>query len=593
MMQSNEKWAICNKKGDFDHIMNTFGVTASTARLLINRGKNTDEEIREFLYPDEDMLHPGTLMRNLKEAADLIDEKLSSGSKIRIIGDYDADGIMSTYILYDALKRTGAEADFYIPDRIRDGYGINSEMIIDAANAGVDTVITCDNGISAVDAADEAKKRGITLIVTDHHELPEVLPDAAIIVDPKHPEDSYPCKNICGAVVAAKLSAELLERRGLAPKNKGCMDYIEFMGIATICDVVPLDKENKTIATLGLNRLNHLYLYGEKDERHKANAGLKALIDLCDIKGSITDHTVGFVIGPCLNATGRLDLASKAINMLISAEGEDALKFASECRELNEERKSMTVSEAGKALEMLEASGDLQRVLVVELPDCHESLAGIIAGRIKEKYFRPVIVLTGAKDGVKGSGRSIPGYNMFEELQKCADLFTKFGGHPMAAGLSLKSENVETFRAKINELCTLSEDDMKKKVLLDAVVPISCFDEKSVEELKLFSPCGTENPAPLFGDRNNRVIRMRRIGKNNNFLRFTMEDSKGVRYNAVCFRDADELLESFAEKYGSASVDAAFAGRDNDISLTLCYVPEINEYNGVRSIQMKIQGFLL
>ena len=253
----------------------------------------------------------------------------------------------------------------------------------------------------------------------------------------------------------------------------------------------------------------------------------------------------------------------------------------------------MTVSEAGKALEMLEASGDLQRVLVVELPDCHESLAGIIAGRIKEKYFRPVIVLTGAKDGVKGSGRSIPGYNMFEELQKCADLFTKFGGHPMAAGLSLKSENVETFRAKINELCTLSEDDMKKKVLLDAVVPISCFDEKSVEELKLFSPCGTENPAPLFGDRNNRVIRMRRIGKNNNFLRFTMEDSKGVRYNAVCFRDADELLESFAEKYGSASVDAAFAGRDNDISLTLCYVPEINEYNGVRSIQMKIQGFLL
>ena len=589
-MDCNEKWSVCNKKGDFDFIMNTFGVTASTARLLINRDKTTEEEIREFLYPDEAMLYPGTLMRNLTEAADIIEEKLSSHAKIRIIGDYDADGIMSTFILYDALQKLGAEADFYIPDRVRDGYGINEDMIVKASEDGIDTVLTCDNGISALDAAAEAKNRGITLIVTDHHELPEELPDAKVIVDPKHPDDTYPCKNICGAVVAAKLAAELLERKGLAPKNKGCLDYIEYMGIATICDVVPLEKENKTIASLGLKKLNEKYLAGT--DATGINTGLKALIDLCDIKGIISDHTVGFVIGPCLNATGRLDLAGRALHMLLAKDPAEALQYAGECRELNEERKAMTVSETEKALNILETEGALDRVLVVELPECHESLAGIIAGRLREKYIKPVFVLTKGKDVIKGSGRSIPGYNMFGEMQKCSELFTKFGGHPMAAGLSLLEENVALFRSKINDICTLTEEDMKKKVLLDAAVPISAFDEKSVAELQLFAPCGPENPAPLFGDRNNRVIRLRRIGKNNNFLKLSMEDSKGVRYSAVCFKDAEEIITALSEKYGTAQVDRAFEGRDNDIRLTISYIPEINEYNGVRSIQMKIQGIL-
>ena len=589
-MDCNEKWSVCNKKGDFEFIMNTFGVTASTARLLINRDKTTEEEIREFLYPDEAMLYPGTLMRNLTEAADIIEEKLSSHAKIRIIGDYDADGIMSTFILYDALQKLGAEADFYIPDRVRDGYGINEDMIVKASEDGIDTVLTCDNGISALDAAAEAKNRGITLIVTDHHELPDELPDAKVIVDPKHPDDTYPCKNICGAVVAAKLVAELLERKGLAPKNKGCLDYIEYMGIATICDVVPLEKENKTIASLGLKKLNEKYLAGT--DVKGINTGLKALIDLCDIKGIISDHTVGFVIGPCLNATGRLDLAGRALHMLLAKDPAEALQYAGECRELNEERKSMTVSETEKALNILETEGALDRVLVVELPECHESLAGIIAGRLREKYIKPVFVLTKGKDVIKGSGRSIPGYNMFGEMQKCSELFTKFGGHPMAAGLSLLEENVALFRSKINDICTLTEEDMKKKVLLDAAVPISAFDEKSVAELQLFAPCGPENPAHLFGDRNNRVIRLRRIGKNNNFLKLSMEDSKGVRYSAVCFKDAEEIITALSEKYGTAQVDRAFEGRDNDIRLTISYIPEINEYNGVRSIQMKIQGIL-
>ena len=589
----NEKWSIKGKKGDFEFIMNTFGVTACTARLLINRGKTEERDIREFLYPDESMLYPQSQMRNLLAAADVIEEKLSSRKKIRVIGDYDADGIMSTYILTDALKKIGAEADFYIPDRMRDGYGINPDMITVAANDGIDTIITCDNGISATDAADEALERGITLIVTDHHELPEVLPDAKIIVDPKRPDDTYPCKNICGAVVAAKLAAELLERKNIVPKGKGVLRYLEFMAIATICDVVPLDGENRTIASLGLKKLNSEYL-GSVDESSGINLGLKALIDSCDLKEKISDYHIGFVIGPCLNATGRLDLAARAMELLCSKDMKQALALAQQCRDLNQERKDMTFNETEKAFKLLE-EGDANkndRVLVVVLPDCHESLAGIIAGRVREKYNKPTFVLTGAQNGIKGSGRSIPGYNMFGELQKCSELFTKFGGHPMAAGLSLPTENVAEFRKRLNENCTLTDEDLMRRVELDAAVTIGCFDEKSVEELNLFYPCGQENPTPIFGDMNVNVIRMRRIGKNNNFLRFNFEDSKGYKFQAIYFKDIEELLECIAEKFGQNSVDLAFEGMPNNIKLTLSYVPEINEYNGVRSIQMKVQGFL-
>lgn len=621
----NEKWSIKGKKGDFEFIMNTFGVTACTARLLINRGKTEERDIREFLYPDESMLYPQSLMRNLPEAADVIDEKLSSHAKIRVIGDYDADGIMSTYILTDALKKIGAEADFYIPDRLKDGYGINAEMIDAAKLDGIDTIITCDNGIAAVEAADEAKKLGITLIVTDHHELPEVLPDACIIVDAKHPEDTYPCKDICGAVVAAKLAAELLERRNMAPKGKGVLPYLEFMAIATICDVVPLDGENRTIASMGLKKLNTEYLgsvddtyfsssitntLGEKGNTSHINLGLKALIDTCELKDRISDYNIGFVIGPCLNATGRLDLAARAMKLLCSNDMKEALALATECRELNQERKDMTFKETEKAFQILENSVNIEnqdesavlkitgnanlseKVLVVVLPTCHESLAGIIAGRIREKYNKPTLVLTGAKEGMKGSGRSIPGYNMFGELQKCADLFTKFGGHPMAAGLSLATENVAEFRRRINENCDMTDEDMMRRVELDAAVTLGCFDEKSVEELNLFYPCGQGNPTPIFGDMNVKPTRIRRIGKNNNFLRFNFEDSKGCRFQAVYFKDPEELIDCIAEKYGRDQVDLAFEGSPNNIKLTLSYVPEINEYNGQRSIQMKVQGFL-
>ncbi len=591
MSSKNEIWSVCNKSGDFSFIMNSFGVTASTARLLINRGKTTREDIMEYLYPDESMLYPQNGIRNLTEAADVIDKKLSSHSRVRVIGDYDADGIMSTFILTDALNRIGAEADFYIPDRLKDGYGLNPAMIDMAADAGVDLIITCDNGIAATEAALKAKEKGITLVITDHHELPEILPEADVIVDPKHPDDTYPCKNICGAVVAAKLAAELLERRGLVQKGTGSLKYLEFMAIATICDVVPMEGENRTIASLGLKILNERYL-SLKENRTDLNKGLKALIDVCEIKGKISDYTIGFVIGPCLNATGRLDLASTAMRLLTSKNEEEALGLARECKELNEARKDMTLKETEKAFDILDSISDLDRVLVVELPECHESLAGIIAGRIREKYLRPAFVLTKGKEGMKGSGRSIPGYNMFEEMQKCADLFTKFGGHPMAAGLSLPEESVKTFRKRMNENCTLTEDDMKKKVLLDAKAAVSCFDEKGIEELDLFSPFGQGNPAPIFGDTNVSLLRLRRIGKNNNWLKMTVRDSRGAVSEAVCFKDADEVIKNIEEKYGPAQVELAFAGGNTDIKLNISYVPEINEYNGARSIQMKIQGFL-
>ena len=591
MKNSNEKWTIWNKNGDFNFIMNTFGVTASTARLLINRGKTDEKDIREFLYPDESMLHSSRLMRNLCEAADVIEKKLSSRVKIRVIGDYDADGIMSTYILTDALKRLGAEADFYIPDRMKDGYGINTEMILAAARDGIDTIVTCDNGISAYEEAEEALRQGITLIVTDHHELPEKLPRAKVIVDPKHPDDSYPCRCICGAVVAAKLAAELLERRGLEPEGRGVLPYLEYMAIATICDVVPLTGENRTIASLGLKKLNAVYLSDSNLEEQSRNIGLKALVDVCELHGNITDYTIGFVIGPCLNATGRLDLAKTAMQLLKAESQEDALALAIECKQLNEARKDMTIKESEKATALLESSEQLDKVLVVELPDCHESIAGIIAGRLRERYSRPVFVLTRGKDGFKGSGRSIPEYNMFEEMQKCSEYFSKFGGHPMAAGLSLPEENIALFRQKINEACTLSDNDMKKKVRADAKVAPSCFNESGVKELELFYPCGQENPAPLFIDAGVKLRKFRRIGKNSNFLKLSLVDSAGKGIEGICFKDAEEIIGYMTENFGSDQVQRAFNGLDSDIRFSICYVPEINDYNGTRSIQIKIQGF--
>lgn len=605
-----QKWNVYNKTGDFAGIMKSFNLSNVAARLLVNRGLTEEKQIEEYLYPSERLLNSPKLMLDLTRAADLIESKILSAAKIRVIGDYDADGIMSTFVLTDALKRIGADVDFYIPDRIKDGYGINSEMIKRAGDDGIDTVITCDNGISATEAASEARGLGITLVVTDHHELPVVLPDAEILIDPKRPEDAYPCRDICGAVVAAKLAAELLEKMGVSDSQEAFCDYIEFLAIATICDVVPLTSENRVIAKLGLKRINESYMplikhitsagiqfnnITQKDltvlkNGRSLNIGLLALLYICEFKDSfISDYSIGFVLGPCFNATGRLELASTALQLLRSTTADEALKRAMECRQLNEERKELTLKYSSLAFEMLDSKGVEDRVLVVELPECHESLAGIIAGRIREKYCRPTIVLTSAENGMKGSARSIPEYNMFAGLSQCAKLLSRFGGHPMAAGLSIRKEDVKALREQLNANCRLTEEDMTDKITLDAAVGFNMFTEREVKEIELFAPFGSGNPSVLFGERDLVVLKISHLGKNGTYLKFDVRNTYGFRYQIPYFKDKTELLKELEVKYGKDEVEAAFSGKENAIRLAVAYVPKMNEYNGIRNVQISVK----
>ena len=620
------KWTLQNKSADFDGIRRRFGVSAVTARLLVNRGKTEYDEIREFIRPTTEDFHSPELMKNLPFLADILIEKINQHKKIRIIGDYDADGIMSTYILKDCMDRLGADADYYIPDRIKDGYGINEDMINRANADGVDTVITCDNGIAAVGAADRALEYGITLLVTDHHELPDILPRATVIVDPKQPGENYPCRNICGAVVASKLAAYLLKKAGLYDTKNG-IPYIEFMAIATVCDIVPLTGENHTIVKFGLEKLNHCYIGKKAEELTEAekqvcNVGLLALINACEIASTLSEYHFGFVLGPCFNATGRLDLADKAMRLLREKNASTAVEYANECKVLNEERKNMTKASTDVVLKKLKekepeeaennkgkadgqygegenekdgkkVTGGLDKVLIIELPDCHESLAGIIAGRIRENFCRPTIVLTKGIAGMKGSGRSIPEYNMFEELKKCSDLFTKFGGHPMAAGISLPEENVVELRRRLNENCTLTEGDMIEKISLDAQVSFQLFTPEIIKEMELLAPFGQENANPLFGEKNLRVKQMRLIGKNKNFLKLTLVNEYNRTISAVYFGDANIFISDLKEKYSGKDIDDAFAGITNPIKLTAAYIPQINEYNGNLEVQMRIKNYIV
>ncbi|MCQ2495485.1 MAG: single-stranded-DNA-specific exonuclease RecJ [Lachnospiraceae bacterium] len=605
-----QKWTVYNKTGDFAGIMKKFNLSSVAARLLVNRGLVEDKQIEDYLYPDEKLFNPPELIYDLSKAADLIERKIAEKKKIRIIGDYDADGIMSTFVLTDSLMRIGADVDFYIPDRIKDGYGINIEMIEKAGNDGIDTVITCDNGISATEAASEARRLGITLVVTDHHELPATLPDADVLIDPKRPEDSYPCKEICGAVVAAKLASELLRREKICEENRGFIDYIEFLAVATICDVVPLVTENRAVAKLGLKKINESYMpvikrladngiplesltsssLSKYTNGKQLNLGLLALLYVCELKNYlVTEYSVGFVVGPCFNATGRLDLAAKAIGLLKSASLTEALENAKVCKSLNEERKKLTADFVEKAYDMLDAGGVQDKVLVVELPECHESLVGIIAGRIRERYCRPTIVLTAVKDGMKGSARSIPEYNMFEGLKECSELFTKFGGHPMAAGLSLPTENVSLLRQRLNENCRLTDEDMIEKITLDAAVAFNVFTEKEVNEIEMLAPFGAGNPSVLFGERDLKVLRLSHLGKDGSYIKIDVCNIYGARYQIPYFGDKADFLNQIEAKYGNSELEAAFAGRENKIRLALAYQPRINEFNGNRTVQVNVK----
>lgn len=570
-----DNWTICNKTGDFDMIKRRFGVNDITARLLVNRGITEPSQIEEFLHPTLSDLHPASLLLGMDEAVRIIAEAIGNGKHIRVIGDYDVDGIMSTYILTDALFRCGANVDSYIPHRIRDGYGLNPQMIEQAHSDGVELIVTCDNGISATAAAELARQYGITLIITDHHEIPDELPYAAVIVDAKQKDDSYPCRDICGAVVAAKVAEAVFRRMNREyPRD----EYLEYMALATICDVVPLIGENRTIAKLGIEKL-------KKTE----NYGLRCLMEENTLDmDALSEYHIGYILGPCFNATGRIDDAELALRMLRTKDTHEASVCAHECRELNEERKQMTSEQEKLAYEALDKA-PVDDVIVLRLDCCHESIMGIIAGRIKERYNRPAIVVTKSGEHLKGSCRSIPAYNMFEELKKCSDILLKFGGHPMAAGLTLKESDLDGFRRRLNENSTLTEKDMQRKVMIDAEVSFGMFDDKALDEIAMLAPFGAPNYPPLFAERGLQVKSLKRMGRDGNFLRFRLLDRFNTDITGVCFNDADTTLAELSETHGEVRTDDA-GGRNTDLTVTAAYVPKLNVYHDIREIQMNIRS---
>ena len=568
-----EKWMVYNKRADFQKIGSEFGIDPVIARLIRNRDIQDLEEIRTYLYGTIKEIPDPWKMKDIERAVTILQEKIVQKKRVRIIGDYDIDGVTATCILLKGLKRLGANVDTYIPDRIKDGYGMHEQLIDKALEDGIDTILTCDNGIAAAAEIEYAKKEGLTVIVTDHHDIPFrdtederiwIIPKADAVVNPKQNDCLYPNKNICGAVVAWKLVWALYERAEI--DSEEIWDFLELAAIATVGDVMDLQGENRIIVKEGLKKLSSTSF-----------EGLKALIRVNDLEGAeITAYHVGFVLGPCINASGRLDTASRSLKLLLAENMEDAMKLADDLYDLNQSRKAMTEQGKEQAIQSIEEHNlNADRVLVVYLPDCHESLAGIIAGRIREMYHKPVFVLTKGSDGVKGSGRSIEAYSMYEELVKCSDLLTKFGGHPMAAGLSMEEKNVEPFRRRLNENCTLTEQDLIPKIMIDVPMPISYLSKQLTEQLKILEPFGKGNTKPLFAQKGVRVMGLRILGKNRNVAKMKLIDAEGNQREAVFFGEAQEF--------------AKFTETHDTISVT--YYPEINVYQGRETLQVVIRNY--
>lgn len=561
-------WMLQTKRADFDGIARQFGIDPVTARVIRNRGIEGRENIERYLYGDLDSLYSPWLLKDMRPAVDMLKRKLKEGQKIRIVGDYDIDGVCSTYILYQALKRLGGNVDYAIPDRIKDGYGINESMIRVAAEDGIDTILTCDNGISAFSQIQTAKEFGMTVIVTDHHEVPadgerEILPPADAVIDPKQRSCSYPFPEICGAVVAYKLVQALYEESGVSREE--WLELLEFAAIATVGDVMKLQDENRMIVKYGLKKLGHTKNLGLKKLAEKTNLDLN----------SITAYHIGFVIGPCLNAGGRLQTAKLALSMLLAKDEETAEELAQELKDLNDMRKDMTEHWTAEAKVLADTQYRNDKVLVIFLPDCHESLAGIIAGRLREYCQKPAIVLTRSEEAVKGSGRSIESYHMFQKLSEVKDLMLKFGGHPMAAGLSLLEENIDEFRRELNERSGLTEEDFKAKLWIDVPMPIDYINERLVEELKILEPFGQGNEKPLFAQKQVRIRSCRVIGKNKNVVKLVLEGGSGMPMDGILFTDGIAFEE---ERAGRTVMD-------------IIYYPEINEYNGNRNLQVVIRNY--
>lgn len=584
-----EKWVVSAKKADFQAIGQRFGIDPVLARIMRNRGLTDLQEMNLYLHGTRADLNDPHLLKDADLAAQILREKIKEKKRIRIIGDYDIDGIQSTYILYCALRRLGADADFVIPDRILDGYGLNEHLVTRASQDGIDTILTCDNGISAIDQIHLAKSLGMTVVVTDHHEVPftevdgvrrEKVCEADAVVNPKQQACHYPFKKLCGAAVAFKLVQVLYEVFGLEVSEADC--FIENAGFATVGDVMDLQGENRILVKLGLEMLNRT-----------TNIGMKALILQNKLTmGAIKSHDIGFRIGPCLNASGRLDTARLSLKLLLCESETEAAVLAEEIVELNESRKLLTMHAVEQAKEIAQQEEYVNdRVLVIFLPDCHESLAGIVAGRIREVYYRPTLVVTRSEHGAKGSGRSIESYSMYEELCKCEEYLTQFGGHPMAAGFSLKEADIDAFRRKLNEVCTLTEEELRPKVVIDVPMPISYITERLVNQLGCLEPFGKGNEKPVFADRNLVIERLRICGKEGRVFQMKVRNAAGVSMDAVYFGDVEDLLLPLTEKYGKVVAQDTLAGRCvHEAALHFTYYPEMDHYYETPRIKLRLTG---
>lgn len=580
---------VINKGADFKGIGNKFHIDPVTARIIRNREVIGDEEIHSFLAGTLQELPDVHLMQDLDLLVELLDQKINEKAKIRIIGDYDIDGVMSSYILYRALTRCGAQVDVAIPNRITDGYGLNRNLITEALECGVDTILTCDNGITAIEEIAYAKEAGMTVLVTDHHEIPfkdvdgeriYMRSEADAIVNPHQKTCAFPYKDLCGAGVAWAVIVALYEKNNI--EQKEAEELLEFVAFATVGDIMSLTGLNRILVREGLKRIHHT-----------TNIGMRALISRCGLlPEQIDTYHFGFVLGPCINAAGRLDTARRALRLFISEKPEEAAEIADELVVLNEERKEMTRQGVEEAKQLVEEGGyENDPVLILYLPDVHESIAGIIAGRIREYYYRPTFILTKGEDGVKGSGRSTEKYSMYEQMCKCSDLLTKFGGHPMAAGLSLPEENVEAFRKQMNENCPFRAEEMVQTIHIDVPMPVDYVTNALVEEFSILAPFGKDNPKPVFADRNLKISRMWIVGKNQNVLRMTLISKQGRPLSAIYFGDIEAMQTYLMEQYGTQEVDKAFHGRENSMQISIVYSPKLNTYKDSETLQFEIQYY--
>lgn len=585
-----EKWILRNPKDDIRKMSQALGISELLCRILVNRQITDIDSAVGFLYPDINKLHNPRLMKDLEKGVSIIKSKIAQGKKIRIVGDFDVDGVISTYLLLNALTRCHANVDYEIPHRVLDGYGINNSIIENAKNQGIDTIITCDNGISAIEQIEHAKKLGLAVIITDHHEVPFVedaegnrnyiTPMADAVIDIKQADCGYPFKALCGAGVAFKFIQVLYEELGI-PEEEGNA-LMEFVAIATVCDVVDLIGENRVFVKKGLEMINKTQ-----------NKGLKALIRQTGIEGKIINvYFLGFIIGPCINASGRLDCAKKGLKLLLSDNFDEAGIIAFELHQLNTERKDITLKGVDEIIQVIENSSiKSDKVFVIYKPEIHESIAGIIAGKIRERYNVPTIVLTDSEQGVKGSGRSIEEYNLFEELLKCRDLLTKFGGHPMAAGLSLEAGKVDILREQMNRLTTLTEDDLIPKIYIDARIPLDAIDLALAEELSILEPYGKGNARPLFAEKDICVCKCTIFGANKNVLKLRLVSKSRKYFDCVYFGNIQAFEDYAAGKFGKADLDNMHCGRENSVKLDIIFNIEVNEYNGNKSVQLLLQYY--